>query len=182
MRGIEPGHEEAKPLELLIREWPPLRVVMKALQPRYVFVRRYLRTIPKVGEEFRRDAFVNGLYVVDVGAVRRNDTTTIEQDYLVQWLDGRTPEVSYYSGKPKSMRAVYPEIWQRIQTFCDEFGAGGQYRCPNLSHHYSGLGDPDLPQEEPWPRYFALAMKRARALMGGSTSGSRSHPHGGERR
>lgn len=152
---------------MLIDEWPPLRVIMKALQPHYVFVRRYLRTIPKIGDtdEYRQDAFVNGLYVVDVGAVRRNDTPQIEQDYLVQWRDGRTPEVSYYSGKPESMRAVYPEIWQLIELFCPEFGAGGQYRCPKLSHHYSGLDDPDLPQEEPWPRYFAAAMERARALV-----------------
>ena len=38
---------------------------MKALQPHYVFVRRYLRTIPehKDGFAYRTDAYVNGLFV-----------------------------------------------------------------------------------------------------------------------
>src|SRR2546428_806284 len=66
------GHEAAKQLDQLIREWPDLRNIMKALQPAYVFVARYLRTIPRSSDDshYRTDAYVNGLFVVDVNAVR----------------------------------------------------------------------------------------------------------------
>jgi hypothetical protein len=162
------GHESAKPLDQLIREWPDLRDIMKALQPDYVFVARYLRTIPRSSDNsrYRTDAYVNGLYVVDVNALRTSRHPQIDQDYLIQWRDGRTPEVSYFSGVPRRFRQIRPEIWLDIKEFCPEFGHNGQYRCPDLDHSYSDETDPNLPQEPPWPEEFARAMSRARSLAG----------------
>lgn len=170
MGKSEPGHEKAKKLDELIREWPDLANVMKALQPHYVFVARYLRTIPKTrdGRAYRTDAYVNGLYVVDVRAVKLGRPPQIDQDYLVQWRDDRTPEVSYFSGIPKRLRRARPEIWRDITEFCPEFGHGGQYRCPDLDHSYTDEYDPHLPQESPWPAEFAKGVaeaKRRAALL-----------------
>lgn len=156
-------HAGAKPLEMLVAEWPDLRNIVKALQPGYVFVHRYIRSVPRVGDAYRTDAFVNGIFVVDARAVRLGRPPLIEQDFLVQWRDGRVPEVSYYSGIPRRLRSVRPEVWQNIADFCPDFGSGGQYRCPTLDHHYSGLDDPHLPREDPWPTFFQDAMERALA-------------------
>lgn len=164
MSAPHPGHEYAKTLDVLIREWPDLQIVMKALQADYVFVRRYLRTIPKTtdGRDYRTDAYVNGLYVVDTRAVRAHRYPQIDQDYLVQWRDGRTPEVSYYSGIPKQFRKIRPDIWHDIARFCAEFGHRGQYGCPEqLNHSYRDASDPSLPREEPWPKDFNDAVARA---------------------
>lgn len=161
------GHEGAKPLDQLIQEWPDLGTVMKALQPHYVFVLRYLRTIPKRtdGVTYRTDAYVNGLYVSDVKAVDAARYPQIDQDYLVQWRDGRMPEVSYYSGIPKRYRRVRPEIWHDITDFCAEFGHKGQYGCPDhLDHSYRDEHDPRLPQEPPWPAEFKRAITQARRI------------------
>ncbi|TME86821.1 MAG: hypothetical protein E6I44_12095 [Chloroflexi bacterium] len=162
-----PGHEGAKQLGQLIGEWPDLRKIMKALQPHYVFVRRYLRTIPehKDGFAYRTDAYVNGLFVADVKAVHANRYPQLDQDYLVQWRDGRAPEVSYYSGIPKRYRDVRAEIWRDIADFCTEFGHRGQYGCPDqLNHSYRDETDSRLPQEPPWPDEFARAVSIARRI------------------
>lgn len=45
--SVQLCHEAAKPLEDLVAEWPKLRDFMKALQPQYIFVRRYIRSIPR---------------------------------------------------------------------------------------------------------------------------------------
>lgn len=162
-----PGHAQAKLLDELIRDWPALTTIMKALSPNYVFVRRYLRTIPRRADNdtaYRTDAYVNGLYVVDVRAVHQARYPQIDQDYLVQWRDGRRLEIAYYSGIPDQYRRVRPEIWRDIAEFCPEFGHHGQYSCPRLDHSYRDHTDPRLPSEPPWPTEFAAAMDAARRL------------------
>lgn len=91
-----PGHEQAKPIARLIQEWPDLRNVMKALQPDYVFVRRYLRTIPKRadGTTYRTDAYVNGLYVVDTHALRQGrhppcSSTNSRKRSMTSWITAK---------------------------------------------------------------------------------------------
>jgi hypothetical protein len=168
--GSPAGHEAAKRLDQLIQNWPDLQKIVKALQPDYVFVSRYLRTIPRSPDDshYRTDAYVNGLYVVDVKALRAKRHPQIDQDYLIQWRDNRRPEVSYFSGIPRRFRQIRPEIWHDISEFCPEFGHNGQYRCPNLDHSYADETDPNLPQEPPWPEEFARAMSRARSLAAAS--------------
>jgi hypothetical protein len=171
MASPEAGHHAAKPIEELFEDCPDLRGVVKGLQPHYVFVGRYLRTIPRErdGATFRSDAYVNGLYVVDVTAVRWNRPPLIDQDYLVQWRDNRTLECSYYSGIPRRYRRGRPELWVDIAEFCSEFGHKGQYGCPDVGHSYANELDPDLPQEAPWPEQFRRAMATARELASPAT-------------
>lgn len=107
---------------------------------------------------------MNGLYVVDVEAVKRGNSVTIKQDYLVQWRDGREPEVTYFSGIPKARLSTRPDISQPIADFCGELRNDGQYGCPDhLDHHYADELDVRLPQKAPWPKEFAAAMSLARA-------------------
>jgi hypothetical protein len=101
----------------------------------------------------------------------------IKQDYLVQWLDGRHPELTYYTGTNPRLRRLARNLKQievrHIDKFCAEFGTNGQYGCGVVPGHWYPRSAGDLPRERYWRLAFQFALAWARQREGSRPPGPR---------
>lgn len=166
----------------LLLQFPELHAVAKAYSPDYVLVPLTTITTPRDAQfKYRKDCKVRGIFVVTrAESFVRGSRCVIKQDYLVQWLNGRKPSLTYYSGLTprlkKAARGLANIELRHIKQFCKDFGVDGDYGCEQLgrtllpTHHYTRTHR-HLPKEREWVLAFQFALawarKKERARSGG---------------
>lgn len=156
-------------LSQLLIAFPEMHSVMKAYSPGFVQVPLTTITTPRdsSGRRYRTDCKVRGIFVVvEREAHVRRSRCVIKQDYLVQWLDGRRPGLTYYTGTNARLTKISRSLKQieirHISKFCAEFGTNGQYGCGKLPGHWYERADSGLPHERYWRLAFQFALAWAR--------------------